>query len=153
MKFFAKLLLVLIVLAVMLPFTFLRDENGNTLLSFSDLKMPDLSMPDISSLGAVDPSGNAGGTDRFYKWFDADGNIQFTSEPPPEGIELSVKEIDPNTNLIQAVKAPEAETAGSAEVEESSKTEKTGTNINPYSKESVEKLYEDAHNVEKLLKQ
>lgn len=149
-------------IAMMLPFTILKDDSGNTLMSLSDISLPDFSMPGFSmpdlpkiSEAETTASLNEGlsGKDIFYKWYDSDGNIQFTSEPPPEGIEYTLKGFDPDTNVIQAVNVSPKESA----TDESSPTQNKSIGPeeigNPYSQDSIEKLYEDAKNIEKLLRQ
>ena len=159
MKLFVKLMLALVVLAMLAPFTVLKNDRGETLMSFSDIGLPDFElpdmpdMPDMPSASKLMPSGSAQGrTDRFYKWYDSQGAVQFTTEPPPAGVEYTVKEFDPNANVIQAVK-PRAPTTVEQPAPESSppaarSTEDLG---NPYSKESIEKLFEDTKNIEKML--
>lgn len=151
MKFFAKLMLAALVLAILLPFTVLKNDQGKPLMSFSDLGMPDFKLPDLSSAKKLVPaSGASGGMDTFYRWYDAKGNIQFTTEPPPDGVEYTVKEFDPNTNVIQAVQLPVEETVV-VTPEVSKKPGSVDELESPYSKESVEKLFEDTKNIEKLL--
>ena len=151
MKLFAKLMIAVMVIAVALPFTVLKDDNGKPLLSFSDLKMPDLSMPDFGKVEQLTPNIDiGGGKDLIYEWYDAAGNRNFSSEPPPEGVEYTVRGYDPNANVIQAVKLPEEnEEEGVGDAAEPIK--KPGDGVNPYSPEAVEKLFEDAKNIEKLL--
>mgnify|MGYP003677621933 FL=1 len=48
MKLFVKLMLAILVIGLLLPFTLLKDENGKTMLNFSDLKLPGFSMPEFS---------------------------------------------------------------------------------------------------------
>jgi hypothetical protein len=153
MKLFGKLLLAALVIALMLPFTFLKDDNGNTLISFTDFKLPDLSIPDFPDFpdtGSVNPS--AGDNVVFYKWYDSDGYLQFTTEPPPEGTEYTSKGYDPNTNVIQAVKPAKEKLEAEAKISKKKSNDASET-PNPYSKESIEKLFEDAENIEKLLNQ
>jgi len=93
------------------------------------------------------------GKDMIYQWTDADGNVQFSNSQPPEGVVYTLKVYDPNLNVIQAV---EAQAAGSEEVSESQSTKKitSAKEIgSPYSVERIEKLFEDANNIEKLLNQ
>ena len=108
-------------------------------------------MPKLPSGSKITSRLDGGGDeDIVYKWRDAEGNLQFTSEPPPQGIEYDRMGFDPNTNVIQAVKPP-------AEIEEPAKAEspekKAEGSGNPYSPERIEKLLDDAKNVEQLLKQ
>lgn len=166
MKLFVKLMFALLFLAVMLPFTVLKGPDGDTLMSFSDIGIPDFSfdlpdLPELSSgsgtatLKAGDsiPEGDTGlqGKDIFYRWHDSAGDVQFTTDPPPEGIPYTIKGYDPNANVIQSVKLPEPEP-------ETSKTpskvlDEDGGIVNPYEQESIKKLIEDTKNVEKLLNQ
>ena len=153
MKLFAKFLIAALFIAMLLPFTILKGPDGNTLMSFSDIGLPDLSMPDLPSVPSGSKMSSAldgGGEIIFYQWYDADGNVQFTTEPPPQGIEYTVKGYDPDTNVIQAVELPAEE---SQPEEASGQAEKTDDIGNPYDPARIEKLFEDAKNVEKLLKQ
>lgn len=162
MKLFAKLLIAIAVIAILLPFTILKDETGNTLLSFPDIALPDLSMPDISLPGMPDLSDsmNTGssaesmdGKDIFYKWYDDKGDLHFTSEPPAPGVEYIVKGYDPDANVIQAVKIPPKAVEKDAKVATPTNAKKSGNTTSPYSSDSIQKLFEDARNIEKLLDQ
>jgi hypothetical protein len=156
MKLFTKLLITALVLAVILPFTIIKGRDGRPLMSISDLKMPDLSMPgvpdsvDVPSLPGVSGSGR---TDTVYQWRDKDGSLHFTTDPPPPGVEYTVKGYDPNANLIQSIK-PESEEqvaeVESGESSDSSSAKDRGIG-NPYSPERIEKLFDDAENVQKLI--
>ena len=153
-----------------MPFTILKGPDGNTLMKFSDFGLPDLpfelpgfTLPEVSTIA---PSGetrlqtaeelraaddNLKGKDIFYQWLDSDGNIQFTSEPPPDGVEYTVKGYDPDANVIPSVKLPakkktDGEPSGGSEL-------KGGESVNPYSSESIKKLFDDAKNIEKMLQQ
>ncbi len=154
MKLFAKLLLAGLVIGLLLPFTLLKDDEGSTLMNFSDFKLPDFSMPDLPDVGTITPSVEGlGGKDIFYKWYDADADVQFTTEPPPDGIEYTIKGYDPNTNVIQAVKLPEKKAEAKAQVSSQKKTGSAVETGSPYSKEGIKKLFEDAKNIEKQLNQ
>jgi len=104
MKLFAKLLITILVIGGLLPFTLIKGRDGKPLMSFSNIKLPDFSVPDLGSVPEVTPvkSTSVGnkGKDIFYKWLDADGNLQFTTQPPPQGREFTIKRFDPDTNLI-----------------------------------------------------
>ena len=164
MKLFGKLLIAILVIGLLLPFTVLKGPDGDTLMKFSDIGLPDFSV-DLPSVNAPSFSGTAKlqsaeelqaadddltGKDIFYQWKDAAGNIQFTSEPPPEGVEYIVKGYDPNANVIQSVKLPEEEKEAEPSATKTIKDEKIG---NPYSEESIKKLFDDAKNIEKILNQ
>ena len=115
MKLFVKLMIAILVIGMLLPFTILKDDDGDTLASFSDISLPDFSMPGFSmpkmpkfSEPSIEPASDDDltGKDLFYKWYDADGNVQFTTEKPADGIEFTIKGFDPDANVIQAVKIP-----------------------------------------------
>ena len=95
MKLFAKTMIALLVIAMLLPFTILKGRDGSPLMSFSDLSFPSFSLPDMPKMpraGDLAPSaGDLSGKDIFYQWYDAKGNVQFTSEPPPDGVEYTVQ--------------------------------------------------------------
>ena len=153
MKLFAKFLIAALFIAMLLPFTILKGPDGGTLMSLSDIGLPDFSMPDLPSVPSGSKMSSAldgGGQDIFYQWYDADGNVQFTTEPPPQGIEYTVKGYDPATNVIRAVELPSEESQPDEASGQAEKIDKIG---NPYDPERIEKLFEDAKNVEKLLKQ
>ncbi len=150
-------------IATLLPFTLLKKDNGETLMRFSDFSLPDISMPDISmpdwpSFSAareVTPSGNddSRGKDIFYQWYDHDGNVQFTTEPPSDGVDFTRKAFDPNANVIQAVNVPVEKVA--TEEENPVKEQPTHLDgaVNPYSTDRISKIFEDTRAVEKLLGQ
>lgn len=153
MKLFAKFMIAGLFIAMLLPFTILKGPDGKTLMSFTDIDLPDFSLPslpklpDASSMSSSNDS--LGGKDLFYKWYDAEGNVQFTTEPPAEGIEYTVKGFDPDTNVIQAVELPQEE----PEPDETPPAKNSEESGSLYSREGIEKLFKDAKDVEKLLNQ
>ena len=163
MKLFLKVMLALLVLALLLPFAVLKNERGEPLMSLSNLKLPGFSLPDVSlpempgvSAGSAPveaDDSDLSGKDVFYKWHDGDGNLHFTTEPPPEGVAYTLKGFDPDTNVIEAVD-PEpvaAETGADPAPQPQAQARDPGDIGNPYSKESIEKLFDDAKNIEKML--
>ena len=58
MKLFTKIMIAVLFIALLLPFTILKDDSGDTLVSFSDLSFPDLSMPNLSMPDLPKFSGN-----------------------------------------------------------------------------------------------
>lgn len=154
MKLFAKLMIAAMFIALLLPFTILKDKNGSTMMSLDKLKLPDFSMPDLPDMpGGKSLSPTGAGEDIFYKWYDPQGNVQFTTEPPSAGIEYTIKGYDPNTNVIQAVKAPAEPDAG-GDPDSAPKTQlKPGDIENPYDPENIKKLMEDAKNIQDILNQ
>ena len=152
MKFFVKLMIAAVVLAVLAPFTVLKGKDGKPLMSFSDLKMPDLAMPKVPDAVKDASLPKSGGKDVIYKWKDAKGVLHFSSKPPAAGIEYTSKGYDPNTNLIQSVEIEEEKPA-STMTTEAPKIEKPSDLANVYSPDKIEKLMKDANNVQKLLNQ
>jgi len=155
MKLFGKLLIAVLIIGIMLPFTILKGPDGKPLMSISDLKLPKFSTPDLPELpdlGGTSDSASVNGNNIIYKWTDAQGQLQFSSSPPPEGTEYTAKGYDPNTNLIQAVEIPAEEVEVKTEAPESGKPAGSLDDIGEvYSPEKIEKLFEDAKNIEKLL--
>ena len=155
MKLFGKLLIAALIIGMLLPFTILKGKDGKPLMSFSDLKLPSFNMPEMPKLPegmTATNSASGSGKSIIYKWTDADGNLQFSNSPPEEGIEFEATGYDPNLNVIQAVEVP---TEAVEEKQEAVDSEKKATSLddigNVYSPESIEKLFNDAKNVEKLL--
>ena len=149
MKLFVKLMITGVVLAVIMPFTIIKGSDGRPIMSLSDLKAPDLGLPKVPD--SMELPGNPVGQfkeDVIYQWRDAQGLLHFTSEPPEEGIEYTAKGYDPNANLIQSVKVESPQVAATVEEPVIKSPSDIG---NPYSPEKVEKLFEDAKNVQKLL--
>ena len=164
MSLFIKLMLAAVVIALLLPFTLLKDDQGKTLMSFSDLslqdlRLPDISIPDMSDLmsskNLVPSNTRSDGEDIFYRWNDAQGNVHFTTVPPPDGIEYTVKGYDPNTNVIQALKILiEPNSLESAPTgTDSGANGSTPSVDNAYNPDKVQKLINDTRNIEKLLNQ
>jgi len=155
MNLFAKFLIAALVIAVLLPFTVLKGKDGRPLMSFGDLKAPDITLPDLpdTDIGNIPGSSSQGREDIVYKWKDAQGEWHFSSTPPPQGVEYTVKGYDPNTNLIQSVKPkieepdPVKEPAGETTVS----VQNPGDVINAYSPDKIENLFNDAKNVQHLL--
>ena len=156
-----------LVVAFLLPFTLLKDDQGKTLMSFSDFSLGDFSLPNFSLVDFKMPDmlgrdsllpTNAGGSrkDIFYRWNDAKGNVHFTTEPPPDGIEYSVKGYNPDANVIQAVKLSDESVAEQpASVADPASVDKSSAQDigNPYNKNNVQKLFDDTNNIEQLLNQ
>ena len=160
MKLFAKLVIAVLFLAMLLPFTVLKDDDGDTLMSFSDLSLssisiPKFSLPKFSGSKKITPSSDddLSGKDIFYKWYDSEGNIQFTTEPPADGIEYTLKGFDPNANVIQSVKIPPKKSTVDESTATQVKPRSPEDGVNPYSGDHVKKMIEDTKNIEKLLSQ
>jgi len=103
-------------------------------------------MPDFEKLKARTPKNLSNAvtdeTVQVYKWRDKNGVMQFSNIPPADGSSAEQVVLQPNHNVVPAVKIPERETVA-AEV--SSETP------NPYSIKGMKKVMEDAKGVEQLL--
>ncbi|MBT3204373.1 MAG: DUF4124 domain-containing protein [Gammaproteobacteria bacterium] len=150
MNLFGKLLITALVLAVLLPFTVLKGKDGKPLMSISNIKAPKISLPSLPDK-VKNQGGNSALTsnDIIYKWRDEKGELHFSSTPPPEGIEFTAKGYDPNANLIQSVKVI---TESPKQLkQQNTQVQKPSDIGSPYSPAKVEKLYNDAQNIQKLL--
>ncbi len=91
---------------------------------------------DISSIG----------TDKkvqVYKWRDKNGIMQFSNTPPTTVTNAESMLINPNNNLVQAIKVPEKE--------EPKKVAKAESPSSPYSVKGMKKVMNDAKGVEQML--
>lgn len=103
MRKFIRLLLLLLLFAVIFPFTF-PWKDGKPMLNLSDIRMPNLAsvtLPELPGTGEGSRESNQPVT--LYRWQGADGSTQFGSEPPAEGSNYEVVEVNPDANLIQAL--------------------------------------------------
>ncbi len=162
MLIFKAILVVLIALGASNYLVYL--QTGKAPFDFNDLQLPDmptdlipselpkvsLQLPDISldSLKQDKPAANAG-TDTIYKWVDENGVTQLSSEPPPAQQNAQILVVDPNANVIQS--------AGQVSGPETDDKQATATAPSPllqgqvYSPSQVNKLMDDAKNVQQLL--
>jgi hypothetical protein len=98
---------------------------------------------------AEDTTGRA-----IYKWTDADGVQQYTSDPPPEGVRAEIVRLDPNANLIRAVPVPESAPETPAAPADSAPSEQAPAAPDipfPYTPEQIGKTMEDARNAQKTM--
>ena len=152
MKLINKLLIAAVVIGASLPFTIFKGEDGGPLLSISDLKIPGFSVPDFSSLrfpgsGKVLKTRQPMSPVTIYKWTDAEGNLQFGSSPPAEGIEYMEKQYDPNENVIPAVDTDSSNRQQGSEAVLAKTSSQDVDNDGIFSLGVIEKLFEDANNV------
>ena len=77
-----------------------------------------------------------------YKWRDQNGVMQFSNEPPPLSVDAEQIVLDPNSNVIQAVKVAEKEEVAPVVKAESA---------SPYSVNGMKKVVDDAKGVEQVL--
>ena len=117
------------------PMAFFDSRLSKGVSELKDLKAK---VPDSLSSGVTDKKV------QVYKWRDKNGIMQFSNTPPPTGDAAEQIELNPNKNIVQAVKIPEKE-----EPKEVAKTESP----NPYSVKGMKKVMNDAKGVEALLQQ
>jgi len=166
MKLPTKMLIAVLVIALLLPFTLLKGKDGSAMLNVRDLNFPSVSLPELSMpdfllseipglSGRISSSDDESmtGNDVIYKWTDAKGNIQFSNNRPPEGVVYTGKDYDPNLNVIQAVETRATSPEAVPEIESKKEITSAKDIDSPYSLEKIEKLFEDANNIEKLLNQ
>lgn len=152
MKLGFKLLMVVLVIGGLLSFSFLKGDDGNSLFSVSDLKMPNF--PFLGLAGSKKSSKTEGprGEVIIYKWTDVEGNLQFSNQPPAEGIEYTLKKYDPNENVVPAVSTDSPDIVVDLSPGSERNSSATGNAGSVYSPGVIEKLFEDANNVSKLEK-
>lgn len=101
----------------------------------------------LDKLKAKAPSGLTSVTTnekvQVYKWRDKNGVLQFSNTPPMDG-QAETIELNPNDNVIQAVKIPEKEVVVK---QAANNTERP----NPYSPKGMKKVMDDVKGVEDLL--
>lgn len=82
---------------------------------------------------------------QVYKWRDKNGVMQFGNTPPPSVRNAQLVELNPNSNIVKAVKVPvvEEKPVASSAVEQPS----------PYSVKDMKKVMDDAKGIEQMLQQ
>ncbi len=142
-------MIMLLIIGGLAPFTFIKGKDGNPLMSFSDIKMPNTEFPDISLPEAVNNSKSDG---IIYKWKDSSGTWQFTSEPPAKGILFSSTVYDSNVNVIQSVETKRSRNEKKVDNQSIQKPIVNASDLgSAYSPKKIEKLFDDANNIESLL--
>jgi len=79
---------------------------------------------------------------QVYKWRDKNGVMQFSNTPPLAAGKAERVVLDPNSNLVQAVKVPEK-----VKPKEVVQTKSP----NPYSVKGMKKVMDDARGIEEML--
>ncbi|NOR43873.1 MAG: DUF4124 domain-containing protein [Gammaproteobacteria bacterium] len=79
-----------------------------------------------------------------YKWRDQNGVMQFSNERPPLSVGAKQIVLNPNSNVIQAVKIAEKKKVAPVVKTES---------VSPYSVSGMKKVMDDAKGVEQVLQQ
>ena len=81
---------------------------------------------------------------QVYKWRDENGVMQFSNTPPPDGGQAQQVELNPNHNLVKAVKVP---------AKEESQPVQQAPAPSPYSVKGMKKVMDDAQAIEGMLQQ
>lgn len=133
---FVRALLGALVLAGVIPFVLpLRD--GKPLLDYRLLSAPELprlTLPDGETASAPVT---------VYKWRGADGEWQFGNAPPAQGTRFEVVTVDPEANLIQALK-PQAAVAAPADPATPPAGSPIGNPIDAYSPANIQQTLDKA---------
>lgn len=133
-----------------LPFSFLKNIPGDLRSSaqekLSELKTLDTVKSRPTEQGEALGTGDA----TIYKWRDDEGVLHYTSEPPPQGAHSTVVKLDPNVNVLSAVKPakPEAQPA------KPEKQEPPAEGLsNPYTPEGVKDIMEKAKKTQQQMQE
>lgn len=147
-----RILLLLLLFAAIFPFTFPWKE-GRPLLSLSDIHLPQ--MPSLELPGSGEGASGSGQPVTFYRWQQADGRVQFSSEAPDAGVSYEVIEVDPDTNLIQAVPAQGIQGAGEAAPQGEATAQPRSALPSPLtvSPEEAMQLFRDAREIREMSEQ
>ncbi len=96
------------------------------------------------------------GKQRVYKWQDQSGQWHYTQiRPPAHARAVESIDVDPQTNVIAGFQVPEDEQPEPAPEDVITKADDSSPEIpeldNPYSPETIRKLFEDAKNLQETL--
>ncbi|MBF0589384.1 MAG: DUF4124 domain-containing protein [Magnetococcales bacterium] len=198
MKLIHKLMLMGLLIAFGLPFVMFGPGGGPLLKPppvVQEIQNMDVSMPDVggmadklrAALPGGEEEGAAGGdalrdaprdgasqapamsANKVYRWKDAKGTWQFTSYPPPQGVEHKSIRMDASQNVVPAYTGPagkaEGAQGGMAEggagqmmpgvMSGSSGAEKAGMAdvMKLYSPENIQRTIQQAQDVQGLVNQ
>lgn len=156
MKIFVRLMMLVLVLGLAGPF-FLKGPNGQPWMKPADV-MPDTRPVEgyihklramVSGWFSEEPLEPIGQT-KVYRWKSPEGNWQL-SDTPPDGVTAEVIFVDPDTNLIQGLRAQkESVSANKTEAENTAPAIPLPMTISP---NQVKKLVGDAKAVQETLNQ
>ena len=136
-------LLLSLVVFMVLPF-FMFGEDGGPLLK-GGVKVPEFSNP-MDALEKANPLNSSSEKVQVYKWQDANGVWQFSSQPPAGQASVETIELSPNTNVM----APTPVAAESDPAPTGPRVSVLG-GASPYSPDGVKQLVDQAKNVQEML--
>lgn len=154
MKLLIKVLMIVLILFMSNLFLF-KTMQGDTSLEVRN-PIPDFisDLFDFKKWGRdiTKASGKAigdehAGQTKIYRWKSAEGTIQF-SNVPPAGVEFETVWVDPDANVIEALKPPPPEQA--AATADSKAPQVKMPSLLTVSPDKVKQLVKDAKNVQKL---
>lgn len=154
MRRFMITLLLLLVFAGVLPFVF---PWGKPMLSWEkvmDEGISSISIPDIPELSSLtlpwqeEKARTVGEPITLYRWEDADGTPQYSNEPPV-GVSYERVKVQPDANLIQAIKTESAHARKEAETGVS-EAPKNGLSPLTVSPEETMQLLEDTQRLREV---
>lgn len=91
------------------------------------------------------------GKQRVYKWRDRDGGWHYTQvRPPPDAVAVESLDLDPNQNVIAGIPTGEEPSLEAAPEPETATLDEAVPD-NPYSPETIRKLFEDARKLQQQL--
>lgn len=148
MKFKILSMLVILGMLSVMPMIYMGKVDPVALLKGDPGSLFGSSGSEFAELKASAPKnlGNAVTDEKVqvYKWRDENGVMQFSSTPPADGGEAQQVELNPNHNLVKAVKVPVTEEAQPAQ---------QAPAPSPYSVRGMQKVMDDARAIEGMLQQ
>jgi hypothetical protein len=136
-------MLIVLTILVALPMLFFSDNPVSAQLGFGKKLLkpasPSTTLPTNISTVTTDSAV------QVYRWRDENGHMQFSSTPPPNVSEVELIDLQPNKNVIQAVKVP----AKAAEVASTAAPEIS----NPYSPKGMSDLLKQATQLKDIVNQ
>lgn len=121
-------------------------ELSSMLPSKSDIRNAVSVAKEIPSDVASSFDNNDDNEQAVYKWIDANGKVHYSSKPPEETTNAREVAIDPNQNIVQRV-----DTKPKVENKSAPTIAPTSLDIQTYSPETIEKLVNDAKEVQTLM--
>lgn len=155
MRKHTRTLLLLLTFAAIFPFVY-PWKDGKPLLSWSDIQMPEnpeIRLPGLAEIVLPAEEETTREPDqavKLYRWQGADGGIQFSNEPPPEGTDYEIVEIFPDANLIQGQNPDTTASPTTSDANNSHRALASPLTVSPG---EAMQLLEDAYNIREVSEQ
>ena len=119
------------------------------------LELPSFENPIADLLKSDDApvSAPAPSITKVYKWRDANGQVNYSTTPPPAGLQAETLSVDSRTNIIPALETGASLSAPRNTNEERRVPEIPGAGESPYSPGAIQRLFEQARGVQQSLDQ